>query len=139
MIRPTLVLRRHVLRFECRAKFGGVRDAMAQLRRDAGGTLDDVAALLLMARHAFGGPVDDGRASYQIELSICEDCWRARQQGGGELVEVAARSQRWLNAMRSGCRLTWVTRRKRASEPRRTFLPPFDAKCCAVDRHRPEP
>ena len=84
-------LRRHVLRFEVSGEvLAAFRDAIAQLRRDAGGTLDDDAALLLMARHVLGGPVDDGRASYQIELSVCEDCRRARQQGGGELVEVAA-------------------------------------------------
>jgi len=84
-------LRRHVLRFEVSGEVSATfRDAIAKLRRDAGGTLDDDAALLLMARHVLGGPLDEGRASYQIELSVCEDCRRARQQGGGEQVEVAA-------------------------------------------------
>jgi hypothetical protein len=83
-------LRRHVLRFEVSGDvLAAFREAMAQLRRDAGGTHDDDAALLLMARHVLGGPVDEGRANYQIELSVCEDCRRARQQGAGELVEVA--------------------------------------------------
>jgi hypothetical protein len=37
-----------------------------------------------------GGPVDEGRASYQIALSVCEHCKSGRQQGSGELVEVGA-------------------------------------------------
>jgi hypothetical protein len=83
--------RRHVLRFEVSGQvLATFRDAMAKLRRDAGGSLDDDDALLMMARHVLGGPVDDGRASYQVELSVCEECQRTRQQGQGELVEVQA-------------------------------------------------
>jgi hypothetical protein len=63
---------------------------MAQIRRDAGGPLDDDAALLLMARQVLGGPVDAGRASYQVELSVCEHCQRARQSASGELLDVSA-------------------------------------------------
>ncbi len=82
-------LRRHVLRFEVSGEvLATFRDAMAKLRRDAGGTLDDDAALLLLARHVLGGPLDEGRASYQVELSVCERCRRARQHGHGELVDV---------------------------------------------------
>lgn len=84
-------LRRHVLRFEVSGDvLATFRDAITKIRQDAGVPLDDDATLLLMARHVLGGPVDEGRASYQVELSVCEDCRRARQQGGGELVEVAA-------------------------------------------------
>jgi 5-methylcytosine-specific restriction endonuclease McrA len=42
-----------------------------------------------MARHVLGGPVDDGRASYQVELSVCQHCQRAQQLGSGELVDVS--------------------------------------------------
>lgn len=81
--------RRHVLRFEVTGEvLATFRDAVAKLGRDAGGALSDDDALLLMARHVLGGPVDDGRASYQLELSVCEDCRRARQRGHGELVAV---------------------------------------------------
>jgi hypothetical protein len=41
-----------------------------------------------MARYVLGGPRDDGRASYQVALTVCEECRRGRQQGRGELVEV---------------------------------------------------
>jgi hypothetical protein len=65
------------------------REAQAKLRRDAGGPLDDDAALLLMARHVLGGPTDDGRASYQIALTICEACARATQTGLGEALQIS--------------------------------------------------
>ena len=64
------------------------REAMNQLRRSSGTHLDDDSALLLMARHVLGGPSDDGRASYQVALSVCPDCGRGGQQAGGELVPV---------------------------------------------------
>lgn len=84
-------LRRHVLRFEVSSEvLATFRDATAKLRRDAGGAIDDDAVLLLMARHVLEGPVDEGRASYQVELSVCEDCQRARQQAAGDLIEVPA-------------------------------------------------
>jgi hypothetical protein len=80
---------RHVLRFgvsgEVLATF---REAQAKLRRDAGGPLDDDSTLLLMARHVLGGPTDDGRASYQIALTVCEACERATQTGLGEARQI---------------------------------------------------
>src|SRR3954467_13649831 len=54
------------------------------------GSLDDDAALLLMARHVLGGPVDEGRASYQVAITVCEACQRTTQTGRGEGVEVTA-------------------------------------------------
>jgi hypothetical protein len=81
---------RHVLRFEVSGEaLATFREAMAKIRRDAGGPLDDDAALLLMARHVLSGPADAGRASYQVELSVCEHCQRAKQLGSGELLEVS--------------------------------------------------
>ena len=81
--------RRHVLRFEVSGEvLATFRDAVAKLQRDAGGALDDDAALLLMSRQVLGGPVDEGRASYQVELTLCESCQRARQRGRGELFDV---------------------------------------------------
>jgi hypothetical protein len=81
---------RHVLRFEVSAEvLASFREAQAKLRRDAGGPLDDDAALLLMARHVLGGPTDDGRASYQIALTICEACARATQTGLGEALQIS--------------------------------------------------
>jgi hypothetical protein len=43
-----------------------------------------------MARHVLGGPRDEGRASYQIALSVCPQCGSGRQQASGELVSVGA-------------------------------------------------
>jgi hypothetical protein len=81
---------RHVLRFEVSAEvLASFREAQAKLRRDAGGPLDDDAALLLMARHVLGGPTDDGRASCQIALTVCEACARATQTGLGEALQIS--------------------------------------------------
>jgi hypothetical protein len=82
---------RHVLRFEVSGEvLASFREAQAKLRRDAGGSLDDDATLLLMARHVLGGPTDDGRASYQIALTVCEACERATQTGLCESVHISA-------------------------------------------------
>jgi len=82
--------RRHILRFEVSGEaFAAFREAMADIRRDAGGSLDDDAALLLLARRALGGPVDPGRASYQLALTICEKC-RCDRDGSGQNVPVDA-------------------------------------------------
>jgi hypothetical protein len=82
---------RHVLRFEVSGEvLATFREALTKLRRDAAGSLDDDAALLLMARQVLGGPVDEGRASYQVAITVCEACQRATQTGRGEAVEVSA-------------------------------------------------
>jgi hypothetical protein len=83
--------KRHVLRFEVSGEvLASFREARAKLRRDAGEPLDDDATLLLMARHVLGGPTDDGRASYQIALTVCEACERATQTGLDEALQVSA-------------------------------------------------
>jgi hypothetical protein len=68
--------------------FATIREAMAKIRRDAGESLDDDTAVLLLCRQALEGPKDPGRSSYQIALTVCESCRRAKQQGRGELIEV---------------------------------------------------
>jgi len=81
--------RRHVLGFEVAPEtFALFREAITALRRSTDGALDDDAALLAMARHVLGGPRDEGRASYQIALSVCEECGRGQQPSNGELVSV---------------------------------------------------
>jgi hypothetical protein len=83
--------RSRVLHFEVAADtFATFREAMLQLRRRAGGSLDDDALLLAMARHVLGGPRDDGRSSYQVCLSVCGACGSGAQRAGGELVPVDA-------------------------------------------------
>jgi hypothetical protein len=82
--------KRHVLRFEVSGETLAVfRDALARVRRDAGGPIDEDAALLLLAREALGGPREEGRASYQVALTVCERCLRGQQLGKGELFDVA--------------------------------------------------
>lgn len=51
--------------------------------------MDDDALLLLVARRVLGGPTEDGRASYQVSLGVCEQCGRARQVADGESIEVS--------------------------------------------------
>ncbi len=46
--------------------------------------------LMLMARHVLGGPAEEGRASYQIALSVCAECGRGHQHANGELIPVSA-------------------------------------------------
>jgi hypothetical protein len=82
--------RRHVLRFEVAPETLALfREAMRKLRR-SGTPIDDDSALMLMARHVLGGPADEGRASYQVALSICPECGGGRQHASGELVSVGA-------------------------------------------------
>jgi 5-methylcytosine-specific restriction endonuclease McrA len=86
---PDSQLKRHVLRLDLSGEvFATFREAMAKIRRDAGESLDDDAAMLLLCRQALEGPKDPGRSSYQIALTVCESCRRAKQQGRGELIDV---------------------------------------------------
>jgi hypothetical protein len=81
--------RRHVLRFEVAPEtFALFREAMAALRRGMDAALDDDAALLALARLALGGPHDEGRASYQIAVTVCAECGRGQQFANGELVPI---------------------------------------------------
>jgi HNH endonuclease len=36
-----------------------------------------------------GGPTDEGRASYQVAVDVCERCQRARQVASGEAIELS--------------------------------------------------
>ena len=81
--------KRHVLRIEVGAEtYATYREAISYLQRQAGGGLGEEEALLLMARSALGGPKDEGTASYQIAMSVCPECKRAKQQGRGKVVSV---------------------------------------------------
>lgn len=81
--------RRHRLSFDVSADtLATFRQAVAALRRSSGSPLDDDATLLLLARHVLGGPADAGRASYQIEMTVCERCGAGAQLGKGEAVPV---------------------------------------------------
>lgn len=88
---PAELPRPRVLRFEVAADtFATFREAMQRLRRQAGGSLDDDAVLLAMARQVLGGPREEGRSSYQISLTVCGACRSGAQTAAGELVPVDA-------------------------------------------------
>jgi hypothetical protein len=88
---PAELPRPRVLRFEVAADtYATFREAMQRLRRQAGGSLDDDAVLLAMARHVLGGPREEGRSSYQISLTVCDACGSGAQTATGELVPVDA-------------------------------------------------
>jgi len=112
---PALTL--HVLRFEVKAETRAtLREAIAKLRQATGEHLDDDAILLLLARHVLAGPTDDGRASYQIALDVCEDCQRARQLGDGELVRVSPEVSNMAQ-----CDAQWVPSTHVSTDSAQTF------------------
>jgi hypothetical protein len=84
---PSVV--RHVLRFEVTAETLALfREANVKLMRDAGRSLGDDEVLGLLARMVLGGPSNEGRSGYRVQLSVCEECGRGWQNAGGEAVEV---------------------------------------------------
>jgi hypothetical protein len=86
---PRFQFTRHVLRLEVSGEtMATFREAVAKLRRDAGGDFDDEAALLEMARTVLGGKRDAGRATYQVALSVCPRCQHGSQVGRGRRVDV---------------------------------------------------
>ena len=87
---PSAEAKRRRLSFEVSGEtLATFREAMAKIRRDAGESLNENAALLLMSRHALAGARDEGRSSYQVALTVCESCRRGTQQGRGEVVHVS--------------------------------------------------
>lgn len=131
----------HILRFEVSGDvLATFREALARLRRDAGGPLDDDAALLLMARRVLGGPTDDGRASYQVVIGICEACERATQTGAGEPVEVSPNvgAMASCDAQRLGrvSGETHVGIRPRAERASQTIPPSVRRAVLLRDKHR---
>jgi hypothetical protein len=63
-------------------------EAVTAMRQEAGGTLDEDAALLMMARWVLGGPDDPGRSNYQVAVLVCESCGQGFQQCRGEAVPI---------------------------------------------------
>jgi hypothetical protein len=127
---------RHVLRFEVSGDvLATFREAVAKLRQDAGGSLDDDAILLLMARQVLGGSADEGRASYQLTVTVCESCARTTQSGCGEPIaigpEIAAMAR--CDAQKLGHPSSIGTRSQRASQ---TIPPAIRRAVLQRDHHR---
>jgi hypothetical protein len=75
---------KHRLVFEVRGETMALfRDAQSAVRAELGGDGDDDALLYEIARRVLGGPADEGRASYQIAVSRCDDCGRSRIDAAG--------------------------------------------------------
>jgi hypothetical protein len=70
-------LSKHRLVFEVRAETMALfRDLQAAVRADLGGDVDHDALLNEIARRALGGPSDEGRGSYQVAVTRCDECGR---------------------------------------------------------------
>ncbi len=127
---------RNVLRFEVSGDvLATFREAVAKLRRDAGGALDDDAVLLLMARHVLAETAEDGRASYQLTVTVCESCARATQTGCGEPVAIEPEIAEMVrcDAQQLGHVNQKVPRHQRASQ---TIPPAVRRTVLQRDHHR---
>lgn len=84
------MLRRHVLRFEVSGEtLALVREMEAKLQRDFGRHVEDDELLQHVARLVLGGPGEEGRAPYQVAVTVCERCGQGWQNGRGEAVAIA--------------------------------------------------
>jgi hypothetical protein len=68
-------------------------EALAALRRQAGESLDDDSAMLMMSRQVLATlgseSADSGRAGYQVQVNICKKCQHAEQIGNGAAHPIA--------------------------------------------------
>jgi hypothetical protein len=75
---------KHRLVFEVRGETMALfRDLQSGVRADLGGDVDDDALLYEIARRVLRGPGDEGRASYQVAVSRCDECGRSRIDAAG--------------------------------------------------------
>jgi len=83
-------VKRHWLRFEVSAETLAIwRQAIGELTRRVGSSLSDDEQLLAMAVAVLGGP-NEGRASHQIALTVCERCGGGWQESRGQRVAIGA-------------------------------------------------
>lgn len=80
---------RRVLRFEVTPEtFALFREAESKVQRESGGQLDSDELLLTMARRVLDGPTEEGRAPYQVAVTVCPECRRGSIGTRGEPVAV---------------------------------------------------
>jgi hypothetical protein len=85
---PTLRLRG--LRFEVApSTFALFRDAQRRLEEELGHALSDDEIVGEMCRAILGAGRDEGRATHQIAVSVCERCDGATQDGAGKAVPIS--------------------------------------------------
>lgn len=80
---------RHKLRLDLSGDaLAAWRDARNRLELEVGHPLDDDSFVRMLAQRAAGGDDDDGRAPYQVALTVCPQCDRATRDGAGIELEV---------------------------------------------------
>jgi len=80
---------RRVLRFEVTPEtYALFREAESKVQRASGGQLDSDELLLAIARQVLGGPTEEGRAPYQVAVTVCPECRRGSIASGGDPVAV---------------------------------------------------
>lgn len=97
---------KHRLSFEVRAETMALfRDLQAKVRADLGHDVDDDTLLFEIARRALGGPDDEGRASYQVAVSRCDDCGGTSIDAGGksEVVDETVAEMVACDGQQLGC------------------------------------
>ncbi len=84
---PGLV--RHVLRLEISADaLAAFREARRHIELEVGHSLDDDAAVRMLAHYALGGPDEPGRSAYQVAMTVCERCGSGTRDGAGQVFAV---------------------------------------------------
>jgi hypothetical protein len=86
---PDPELLRHAVRFEVSGPtLALLRDARRVLEDEAGERLDNDQLIAALCKAVLGGPGDEGRATHQIAITVCESCERGWQDGAGAAVEI---------------------------------------------------
>jgi hypothetical protein len=81
-------LRTRVLRFEVFPEtYALIRQAHAAIDAEAGGRVDDTQFLAMLAR-GWLGDGGEARPMHQIAVTVCEQCKRGWQDGGGEAIDI---------------------------------------------------
>jgi hypothetical protein len=86
-------LRMHVVRFELPPEvFAALRQARMVLETEHGRRLSDSELVAALASSVLdGGPVEgNGRAKYQIAVTVCERCKQGWQEGAGAKIAIGA-------------------------------------------------
>ena len=86
---PKPAAERHVLRFEVDGDTYALwREAVKKVRAEYGGDMSEDEAVAAIARAVLEGPADEGRASYQVAMTLCESCGLGTIDGRGEPIVV---------------------------------------------------
>jgi hypothetical protein len=92
---PDPSLRKRVLRFEVKPEVVALwRQVRLAIEKEKGERLDDEMVVEVLARTYLGGQMQAKRdvAAYQVSVTVCEQCQRGWQDGGGTVVEMSPAS-----------------------------------------------